>query len=176
MTAAYQSQDPYIEWNSSLMMGFAEIDAQHQCLVKLFNQLAYSVHEQQDLKLSLDALALFIQHCRLHFAIEESLMRVIGYADYQEHRLHHQLLIRQILQLQASIEEALHDQDEDDMAIENQEQEPASITQQQLLFLQRWLVKHIQSEDRAMLPLFKESKLLLEYKNPRWLDNLWQLD
>lgn len=159
---------PYIQWQPAMEMGFAEIDAQHQLLVRLFNQMVKANCELKDKELALEHLQQFISHCRLHFAIEESLMRVVGYEDYQEHQLHHQLLIRQILQLQANIEDEIEDESEDE--------ELHVLSQQQLLFLQRWLTKHMLGEDKEMMPYFQSAKLKLSYNNPGWLDNLWQLD
>ncbi len=161
---------PYIQWNESMEMGFAELDTQHQLLVRLFNLLVKANCELKDNELTLEQLQLFISHCRMHFAVEESLMRVVGYEDFKEHQLHHQLLIRQILQLQANIEEQLEEPEE-----QNPE-ELMAMNSQQLLFLQRWLVKHMINDDPEMMPYFQKAKLRMKYNNADWLEDLWQLD
>lgn len=77
--------DTLFAWSDDLSVGIQEIDEQHKVLVGLLNELhtAISGHKgSAECRVILDRLA---EYARAHFAVEESLMRVLGYPDYENH-------------------------------------------------------------------------------------------
>lgn len=83
---------PLIIWDSTLSVGHAEIDAQHQKWVAILNKLhdAYIDVNNDDFgRLTIEALKEMLDYCRYHFAFEEEYMGKINYPLIANHwRLH----------------------------------------------------------------------------------------
>lgn len=129
--------DTLFAWSGDLSVGIQEIDEQHKVLVGLLNELhtAISGHKgSAECRVILDRLA---EYTRVHFAVEESLMRVLGYPDYENHKHEHEVLIMQVVDLQKKLDEG-----------------KASISFELLHFLQVWLTKHIKISDKRYGPHF----------------------
>jgi hemerythrin-like metal-binding protein len=78
-----------IEWNSSLSIGVPSVDAQHQELVKVFNELQDAMREGKGSEKILPTLQFLGEYALKHFSTEESLMRIHRYPGYEEHRAAH---------------------------------------------------------------------------------------
>ncbi len=79
-----------IEWSPSLSIGIAEIDAQHQELVRAFNALEDAMQHGQGTDRVLPTLRFLGEYAVRHFGAEEDLMRRHAYPAYAEHRAAHQ--------------------------------------------------------------------------------------
>jgi len=82
-----------------LMFELAEIDQQHQELIKMFSRLNDSVknHESRtDIYRIIDEV---IAYTKLHFETEERLMAQSGYPEIEGHKNKHRELIRDALRL-----------------------------------------------------------------------------
>jgi hemerythrin len=78
-----------IEWKDSYKIGDAEVDAQHQYLFELTNELM-AVDSMKDLRA---LMMLLYKHTREHFEHEEALMRKVAYPEVDEHVQHHNKLL-----------------------------------------------------------------------------------
>jgi len=122
-----------LEWSYVLSVGNDEIDEDHHKLVKLFNMLNHAVMEGEDLNYLAAVLEELINYTAWHFSHEERLMVKYGYQGLNEHRVEHQELIKAVRELQQKVSKAGNSISEDD-----------------LVFLERWLTEHILSTDMRL--------------------------
>ncbi len=126
-----------IDWSDELSVGIQEIDDQHQFLVELLNKLHRAIHQRQGTAAAQAILVELADYTRIHFAVEESLMRILGYPGYADHKQQHDHLIEEIGELQEKLESG-----------------KKSITFELLHFLRIWLTRHIMEEDQQYSPFF----------------------
>ncbi len=92
-----------IKWDSSLSVGICEIDDQHKEMVELLNELHAALVQKRSAKKALKIFNALVQCTQIHFSVEESLMRIFGYPDYEEHSHHHNALMAELKKLEARI-------------------------------------------------------------------------
>jgi hemerythrin len=126
-----------LEWNDSLSVGIEEIDNQHKALVGLLNQLHTAIHEKHGSSACMEILDKLVEYTRVHFTVEESLMRILGYPEYADHLEEHEKLIAQVVELQHKLKSG-----------------KANISFELLHFLRGWLTHHIMESDKAYVPYF----------------------
>lgn len=85
-----------IVWDSSFETGIAEIDAQHQQLVRIINDLANGIGHA-----SRETLAQIVEqlkdYAKYHFQFEEKLMDTHNYHEAKQHQTEHLEFTDQIL-------------------------------------------------------------------------------
>src|SRR5512140_2145124 len=69
-------QRAHIEWSDELSVGIQEIDEQHKVLVGLVNDMHRAIHEHHGRDTARAILEKLGDYTRVHFAVEESLMRI----------------------------------------------------------------------------------------------------
>jgi hemerythrin-like metal-binding protein len=121
-------------WSKSLYgIGDEEIDAQHERLFKLGNEL-YDAYKQ--LK-SREILArMFVQlllYTQEHFKAEEALMERSGYPGLAEHREEHEKLVAELMQF-----------------IERYQTGKQDLSNEVMQFVKDWLLDHITERDRKI--------------------------
>lgn len=120
-------------WSDEFSVGIQEIDEQHKELVALLNELHTSILEHRGgaaCRATLDRLA---GYTRTHFMVEESLMRIANYPDFEGHKHIHEDLINQVAALQKKLDSG-----------------QATITFELLHFLKVWLTQHIKESDKRL--------------------------
>lgn len=142
-------------WSDKLCVGIEEIDAQHRVLVDLLNELHRAIHERQGSAVGREILGRLVEYTRIHFTVEASLMRVLGYPDYEEHKKHHTQLIEQVNNLHKKVIQGQH------------------VSFELLHFLRVWLTKHIMEEDREYVPIMLSKGVAANYKKCSWLDRIF---
>ena len=120
-----------ITWNDEMKIGIDEIDNQHHELVKLLNQLNEAIRSNQGSAIANQVLDELHDYTRIHFAVEESILRMLDYPDYVEHKAKHEKLENELHTLSMKFRE-----------------DGKSISFELLHFLKSWLTKHIQESDR----------------------------
>ncbi len=146
----------YIEWTDELSVGIQEIDEQHKILVGLLNRLYEAIIKKTDdleIERVLNELA---QYTVIHFAVEESLMRIFNYPDYEEHKRHHEELTQQVVDLQRKLNQG-----------------EVSISMEVLHFLRHWLTEHIMGEDKRYGPYMLERGLEKHWAKRSWVGRVW---
>lgn len=128
-----------ISWTGDLSVGVQEIDEQHKELVGLLNDLHQAVTDHHGSAACSNILRSLAEYTRIHFAVEESLMRILAYPDFDRHKGEHDALTAQVVQLQSKLASG-----------------QAAITFELLHFLKVWLTKHIQESDRRYGAYFLE--------------------
>jgi len=146
-----------IEWTDDLSVNIQEIDEQHKILVDLVNKLYKSIITQTEKNTVYDVLNELVQYTTIHFAVEESLMRIFDYPSYEEHKKHHEKLKKQVVDLQDKIWETTED----------------SISMELLHFLRGWLTKHIMKEDKRYVSFFLDKGLQPTWAKRSWIGKIW---
>jgi len=121
------------EWKEEFSIGMPHIDAQHQELFRLAENLYKAMSAGQG-KAALEAtLDRLVRYTEEHFAAEERLMRLNDYNAQIAHKTEHQALTRQVRQFQADFEGG-----RTTMAV------PV------LQFVRTWLEEHIKGSDMKL--------------------------
>jgi hemerythrin len=116
-------------------IGIAEIDRQHRKLFDLFSQLYEAIQEGHAAEVIDGVLTKVVDYTAYHFAHEEKLLRLHGYADEQAHRAEHARLSEQAKALVERLKAGRDD-----------------VTLPTLKFLCDWLRQHILGSDRKFAP------------------------
>jgi hemerythrin-like metal-binding protein len=122
-----------VQWDETLSVGNAEIDKDHQALFELLDQLRTAVREGQTEKVRLGILSELVRRTQAHFALEESVMTRIAYAEAQAHRAEHGKLMAQVRELQDKVAQG-----------------DLSLSLSVFQFLYGWLARHIEVKDRPL--------------------------
>lgn len=146
----------FIEWSSELSVGIEEIDAQHQILVDLLNQVHEAIQQRQGVETTDRIIQRLYEYTRVHFAVEESLMRILHYPEYERHKKEHDKLIIQLNELRIKLDAG-----------------KASISFELAHFLKTWLTKHIMETDRHYTPYFLSQGIRPELSQGSWAKRFW---
>jgi hemerythrin len=147
-----------VEWSEELSVGIEEIDEQHKIIVGLVNRLYEGIIHQSDAALIQSILDELVQYTIVHFAVEESLMRIFDYPHYDEHKHAHQELTKHVMDLQKKFRLG-----------------KVSINMELLSFLRKWVTTHILGDDKKYTPYFLEKGLKTSWnKRTSWMGKIWQ--
>lgn len=150
--AVSEPQEVLIEGSAELSVGIDEIDTQHQVLLNQLHTAIVRHHAPPR-----DILHQLLEYTRVHFAVEESLMRTLGYPDYETHKQHHEALIEQVQAMVRKVEAG-----------------STSVSFELMHFLKRWLTGHIMEEDRLYTPFMLSKGVLAESHDKRsWVHKFW---
>ncbi|WP_340642753.1 bacteriohemerythrin [Rhodocyclus gracilis] len=120
-----------VTWDERYALGFDEIDAQHQALFTLINDIWHAQVRGAD-RATVDAqIGRLERYTREHFAAEEALMRSEGCPEIAAHLAEHQQFVHRV-------------------ALEREHLgERGGVSLDMLHFLRDWLVSHILHADAA---------------------------
>jgi hemerythrin len=121
-------------------IGIAEIDAQHRRLFDLLNQLRSWSGKGYEYAATIDTLNELAEYTHTHFAVEESLMRMLRYPDITAHMAEHD-------RLRQKLEEFRHRVLKEGSRIELSD------------FIQAWLIDHISKVDRKYVDHFLAARI-----------------
>jgi len=126
-------------WSDIYSIGIPEIDEQHKTLFSLLERLSKAVSARQGSAACIEVLKELVEYTRIHFALEQSLMHLGHYPDYEEHCQLHRGLIEEVEALQEKVTSG-----------------SVAISFELLHFLRNWLTKHILGEDMKYAEFFNE--------------------
>jgi len=92
-----------ISWTGDLSVGISSIDAQHQRLVALTNDLHAAIVSGRGAAVVARTLVGLLAYTVSHFAHEEKLLRESGYPAFEQHHAEHQRLVNSIKELQRDL-------------------------------------------------------------------------
>lgn len=124
---------PLLAWIDEYCIGNEEIDTQHEELFNMFNSLYDTLSSESsdvDIYLVLDEL---INYADFHFTAEQQIMRDIGYKDIDNHIVEHNFFTNEVLKLS-----------------QKRDKSTAELTQETIVFLCRWLLRHVTEEDNKI--------------------------
>ncbi|HEB78952.1 MAG TPA: bacteriohemerythrin [Rhodospirillales bacterium] len=128
---------PAIDWTSDLEIGISCVDGDHKVLVDLINQVHDCSDQHEESMILGSALSALMEYTIYHFAREERLLELCGYAHLEAHKRAHADLAEKA----QAFHQRYKDSDDGEVADEVKD------------FLRHWLVKHIMVQDFA----FKET-------------------
>ena len=155
-TAKVSEDAVLIQWSKDLSVGIEEIDEQHKVLVNLLNQLHDAIIHQHGSEVTKAILQELLEYTRVHFAVEESIMRILGYPDYEEHKRHHKQLLDEVRLLGEKVAGG-----------------KKAIGFELLHFLKVWLTKHIMEEDKLYVPFFLSKGVKKSHAKGSWITRFW---
>ncbi len=140
-----------IAWSDDYGVGIQEIDEQHKRLVTLINDLYTAVAQKQNHARLSKVLDELVEYTKIHFAVEECLMRLFDYKEYAAHKAIHDDIVDKVLTFQAKFRSG------DD-----------KVGMELLMFLKDWLINHIQKIDTQY-----SSHLTGQGVKKSWLRKFW---
>ncbi len=147
----------FIEWSDELSVGIEEIDEQHKILVGLVNKMHDAIQNRQGNDVVAEILSSLAEYTRIHFAVEESLMRILHYPVYEDHRKTHEALELQLHDLETKMKAG-----------------SASIGFELMHFLKLWLTKHIMEDDKSYSGFFLDAGMKSTLKKKSWANLIWR--
>jgi hemerythrin len=146
----------FIDWSDELSVGIEEIDEQHKVLIGLVNKMHEAIHQRHGSAVVGEILDELAGYTKIHFAVEESLMRILHYPGYEEHHEQHQDLLQQVVELQEKVASG-----------------KSSVSFELLHFLKTWLTKHILKEDMSYSGFFIAAGAKPTLAKKSWISRLW---
>lgn len=146
----------FVEWSKALSVGIEEIDAQHQVLLDLINEMHDAIHQRHSSEVVDGVLQRLSEYTRVHFAVEESLMRILGYPGYEGHKVEHEALLLNVQGLMNKVGS-----------------NKAAIGFELMHFLKIWLTKHIMESDQMYAEYFVEAGAAPRLKKRSWAVRMW---
>ena len=65
-----------VEWDDVYSVDIQEIDEQHKCLIEIMNELYTALANKANRDLVAEVLNKLVEYTKVHFAVEETLMRI----------------------------------------------------------------------------------------------------
>lgn len=140
-----------IVWQDDYSVDIQEIDEQHKSLVRLINQLYEALASKQHRDQVAKILDELIDYTVIHFAVEETLMRIFHYPEYDEHKLSHDHIAQKVRAFQQDFNSG-----------------EANVDMELLLFLKNWLTQHIVQVDKRY-----SAHLTGHGVQRKWLRRFW---
>lgn len=82
-----------LSWDESYRLGIPSVDYEHKELIDLINQLHDDLGRTPSTEQVMDFLAEIDAKISAHFALEEKVMRGLGYEEFAEHKAEHERLL-----------------------------------------------------------------------------------
>jgi len=123
----------WIPWDNTLKTGHARMDADHNGLAELFNQLSGAIEKRKGKDVYGNMLDDIIRHAKTHFDMEEQLMAQHHYPKSDQHKAEHDMLLSQARDYRANFDR--------DAA-----ESPAAVA----YFPEVWLAFHILFSDKEL--------------------------
>jgi hemerythrin len=128
-----------VVWDESLSVQIDEIDAEHQRLIKMLNDLDQAMRKQQGREVVDAIIDGLIDYAKIHFRNEETYFERYGYPDAEAHKQEHASFIVQAFQFKRD-----YDQGKLMLSIEI------------LDFLIDWLREHIKGSDQRYAEFLRQ--------------------
>ncbi len=120
----------FFKWSPDYSVNIKAIDQQHQELINILNRLFIAVFKREGDKAIAGILDALMSYTQTHFALEERLMQLAKYKDFEAHKVEHKKLIEQL-----------------DNLCKMHLLEEKTIYFEMLKFLKTWLKEHIVGVD-----------------------------
>ena len=130
-----------MEWKEEYSIQLPEIDREHQNLVDCVTEIESAFSRREAVQ---PAIAKLVYLTRTHFTLEETLMRILGYAGLEAHMQEHKKFLADLKALE-------------------QESLTKGLSPESIAKLNGWLEEHFVSDDRQYaLLLSKENKAYMK--------------
>ncbi len=124
-----------ITWGDNYSVKIAGIDAQHQKLVKLINELHDAMRMAKGNEILGKIITELVDYTVFHFSFEEKLMSEAKYPGLAKHRIEHDSLKTKVRKIKSDFDSG-----------------KTVISIEVMQFLKDWLVNHIMHSDKEYSP------------------------
>lgn len=128
-----------LQWNETMRVNVADVDRQHQELVRMIGALNDAMAEGASQEVMGATIAGLIDYTRTHFATEEALFDTYGYPGAAAHKAQHREFVSQVEDFKRGFDEGR-----------------LFLSLDVMDFLGQWLVQHIQGSDGQFAPFLNE--------------------
>lgn len=97
-----------IEWKDDYATGIPSVDHEHQELIELINSLHGQMQGDASRDQVMEALGEIFAQISAHFALEEKIMQDRNYRAFAEHKVDHETLLDELLDIMDSVDEDGH--------------------------------------------------------------------
>lgn len=147
-------------WRKQLEIGDEAIDSDHKYLICLINTVELTMRTPEHRDLLPATLEQLVEYTHAHFKREESIMLLMSYPRYYQHKQQHQLLIRDLgdiqQKIQARIDGVCTPTYSADPELEIQEKVKGDFSDEECADIAKlfhhWIVDHLVKEDMLMKP------------------------
>lgn len=94
-----------IEWKDDYATGIASVDHEHKELIELINSLHGEMQGEASRDQVMEALGEIFAQISAHFALEEKIMQDNHYRAFAEHKLDHETLLDELLDIMDSVDD-----------------------------------------------------------------------
>lgn len=131
LNAVTGKADTMFVWDDSFDVGVAKMNDQHKVLFDLINRLFRALKTGQTKKHMQDILDELIDYTEYHFKDEENLMKKIEYTGLSDQLISHEMFVKKMKEARNAVASGKSD-----------------VSNDLLLFLKDWLIKHIKVVDK----------------------------
>ena len=131
-----------IEWNENLSVNVDEIDAQHQQLVGLINDLNDAMREKRAKEALGGIIDSLTDYAVRHFSTEENYFEKFEYPETRVHKKEHNNFVEKVAIFKKGFDEG-----------------KVLLSIDVIDFLKDWLINHIQGSDKKYGPFLNEKGL-----------------
>jgi hemerythrin len=131
-----------IQWDHSLSVNVAEIDQQHQKLIKIINELYDAMRQGKGKEVIGKTINGLIEYAGEHFQTEEKYFDLFGYPETSSHKKEHADFVKKVTGFKSELETGR-----------------LSLSLEVMNFLSDWLKNHIKGVDMKYSPFFNEKGL-----------------
>lgn len=89
-----------LAWSDDYKVEIKEIDEQHKKIIGLINTLYQRITKREQASATQAVIDELLDETRIHFAVEESLLRLFDYHGYEEHKAIHDGIIERVTNFQ----------------------------------------------------------------------------
>ena len=93
-----------IEWRDEFSIGLPEVDQEHRALIATINRLQSEASSGASSQAIAERIGDIHSSVAAHFALEERRMVTLGYDQYIVHKLDHERLLDEILDIQDGVQ------------------------------------------------------------------------
>lgn len=133
---------PLVTWSAEYSVNVKELDAQHHKLFDMINELHEAMRAGKGKDTASAVLAKLVEYTKTHLAYEEKLMKQHGYPGYNDQKIAHDALTRQVGEYAAKLKDG------------------KATTIEIMNFLKEWLTKHILVTDKRYAAFFNSKGVL----------------
>ncbi len=133
----------FINWNESYSVHIKQLDEQHKKLFQIVNALYDAMKNGKGNDVLAGVFDELINYTKLHFSTEENLLKIHNYPNLTAHKMEHERLVNQVLDLQKQFMDG-----------------GAALSIKVSNFLKEWLMNHIKKSDMAYSKYLKQKNAI----------------
>ena len=92
-----------LEWRPTFSVGVDAVDYEHQLLIGLINELYDDFVASRSSERLRSFLGELYARIAAHFALEEKIMREVGYDEYEDHKKDHEALLDELTDIMEDV-------------------------------------------------------------------------